>query len=237
MDSDKPIAFEAYEELAEAYAARVDTKPHNAYYDRPAVLGLLPDVAGLDVLDAGCGPGAYTEALLQRGAKVTALDVSPRMVALAKERLGRKADIREADITKPMPFLAGESFDLIVSPLVFGYIRDPKPVYKEFYRLLRRGGHFVFSEGHPFFDFIFFKSKNYFATEQVECEWAGFGQRVIMPSFRRSLSALVNPLIEAGFALEKILEPLPTEEFKEADPQDYELLLKQPCFICIRARK
>lgn len=237
MNDDKPIAFDAYEELAEAYAARVDTKPHNAYYDRPAVLSLLPDVTGLDVLDAGCGPGAYSETLLERGANVTALDVSPRMVALAKERLGRKADVHEADITKPMPFLKDESFDLIVSPLVFGYIRDLKPVYREFYRLLSRGGHFIFSEGHPFFDFIFFQSQNYFVTEQVECEWKGFGQRVLMPSFRRSLSAMVNPLIEVGFALEEILEPQPTEEFKKADPRDYELLMKQPCFICIRARK
>jgi hypothetical protein len=49
-----------YDELAEAYAARVETKPHNAYYERPATLSLLPDVKGKRVLDAGCGPGVYT---------------------------------------------------------------------------------------------------------------------------------------------------------------------------------
>ena len=53
----KPLALEAFEQLAEAYARLVDTKPHNAYYERPATLSLLPDVAGLRVLDAGCGPG------------------------------------------------------------------------------------------------------------------------------------------------------------------------------------
>ena len=54
--SDKPIALDAYETLAEAYAAVVDTKPHNAYYERPATLSLLPEVRGKRVLDAGCGP-------------------------------------------------------------------------------------------------------------------------------------------------------------------------------------
>ncbi|HXG68164.1 MAG TPA: class I SAM-dependent methyltransferase, partial [Blastocatellia bacterium] len=61
--------------------------------------------------------------------------------------------------------------------------------------------------------------------------------RVHMPSFRRSLGATLNPLLEAGFRLERILEPKPTEEFKEADPEDYEELSRQPCFLCIRARK
>jgi len=40
----KPIALEAYETLAERYAALVDTKPENAYYERPATPSLLPDV-------------------------------------------------------------------------------------------------------------------------------------------------------------------------------------------------
>jgi hypothetical protein len=56
---ENPIAFEAYENLAEKYAAIATTKAHNAYYDRPAVLSLLPDVSGMDVLDARCGPGIY----------------------------------------------------------------------------------------------------------------------------------------------------------------------------------
>jgi hypothetical protein len=55
--------------------------------------------------------------------------------------------------------------------------------------------------------------------------------------FRRSLGATVSPLTEAGFRLEKILEPKPTDEFKKADPKHYEELSRQPCFLCIRAGK
>ena len=39
--NEKPLALEAYEQIAEAYAERVDTKAHNAYYARPAILSLL----------------------------------------------------------------------------------------------------------------------------------------------------------------------------------------------------
>jgi hypothetical protein len=84
----QPIALEAYEELAESYAAKIDTKPHNAYYERPATLSLLPSVTGKAVLDAGCGPGVYTEWLLANGAEVSAIDASPKMVELARKRIG-----------------------------------------------------------------------------------------------------------------------------------------------------
>ncbi len=77
MNRRKPVALAAYEKLAENYAALIDTKPHNAFYERPATLSLLPSVRGKRVLDAGCGPGAYTEILLKRGAKVVGVDVTP----------------------------------------------------------------------------------------------------------------------------------------------------------------
>jgi hypothetical protein len=58
-----------------------------------------------------------------------------------------------------------------------------------------------------------------------------------MPSFRRSLQETLNPIIKAGFSIERILEPKPTDEFKKADPEGYQELLRQPAFLCIRARK
>ena len=106
--NDKPIALDAYEILAESYASVVDTKPHNAYYERPATLSLLPEVNGKRVLDAACGPGVYCEWLLSRGAEVVALDASSRMVELAKQRVGNTVDayVRQSDrrhLTPNMP--------------------------------------------------------------------------------------------------------------------------------------
>jgi SAM-dependent methyltransferase len=236
--NDDPIALDAYETLAEAYASVIDTKPHNAYYERPATLSLLPEVRGKRVLDAACGPGVYAEWLLSRGAEVVAVDVSPNMVDLARRRLGPTVDVHHADLIKPLTFLDSESFDVVLSPLTMNYIKDWHPVFTEFHRVLRPGGHFIFSVTHPSFDYVYFKSNNYFETEFVSSEWKGFEKvRVNMPSFRRSLEATLNPIAEAGFRLEKILEPRPTEEFQKADPEEYEKLLEQPVFLCIRATK
>ncbi len=113
----KPVAYDSYQELAEHYAAAIDTKPHNAFYDRPAMISLWPDVRGLRVLDAGCGPGVYAELLAQRGAIVTAVDVSDKMLELARKRLGATADLRLVDLSQPLPMFPSQSFDFINAPL------------------------------------------------------------------------------------------------------------------------
>jgi SAM-dependent methyltransferase len=233
----KPVALEAYERLAEAYAAKIDRKAHNAFYERPATLSLLPDVAGLDVLDAGCGPGAYSEWLVRRGARVVALDASPRMIEFARARAGSSVEYHVADLEGDLSFLPDAKFDLVLAPLVMDYIADWPPLLGKFHRTLKPSGLFVFSMGHPAFEAEYYNTKRYFEVERVKAVWKGFGPVVEMTSFRRSLSIALNSLVTSGFDLVEVLEPLPTEEFKLSEPVKYERLLLRPAFLCIQARK
>jgi ubiquinone/menaquinone biosynthesis C-methylase UbiE len=233
----KPLAYDAYELLAEAYAAKVDTKPHNAYYERPTTLSLLPEVRDKRVLDAGCGPGVYTEWLTEHGAKVTAIDASDSMVQLARKRLGDRAEIILANLDMPLDFLEDESFDMVLSPLVLDYVEDWNKTFKEFHRVLKKEGHLVFSVGHPFAEYLLHKPESYFTTEAVEYTWRGFGFSVRMPYYRRPLGKLTDSLAGAGFVIERIVEPFPSEEFKLKDPEHYEKLCREPGFMCVRAMK
>lgn len=236
--NEKPIAQEAYDALAEAYAARVDTNPYNAYYDRPATLSLLPDVQGKRVLDAGCGPGVYAEWLADRGAQVVAIDVNEKMLRLARHRLGDRVEFVHANLEQPLDFLRDGWFDIVVSPLVMDYLKDWEQVFGEFYRVLKAGGHLVFSMEHPFPKYADHQESSiYFEVERIEYVWKGFGEPVRMPSYRRPMSAVINPLIRAGFTLEQILEPLPTEEFRQKDPEDFAELCRRPGFMCVKAAK
>ena len=234
--SNKPLAYEAYQILADDYSRLIDTKPHNAYYERPATLALLPDVSGMQVLDAGCGPGAYAEELLKRGAHVISVDASDRMIELARERLGPDAVIQNVDLSRPLTMFNDGQFDLVLAPLCLDYIADWLTTFREFRRVLNSGGYFVMSAGHPAFDAEYFATNSYFSVEQVECEWTGFGTPVVMPSYRRSLKEFLMPLLDAGFLLERIVEPLPTDDFKNSDPGRYKSLMHRPGFLCVRAR-
>ena len=233
----KPLAYDAYQLLADDYARLIGTKPHNAWYERPATLALLPSVIGMHVLDAGCGPGVYAEELFKRGAQVVSVDASDRMIELARERLGPNATIQNVDLSRPLTMFRDGQFDLVLAPLCVDYINDWLTLFSEFGRVLKPRGYFVMSAGHPAFEAEYFSTSNYFSVERVECEWTGFGTKVTMPSYRRSLEEFLTPIVRAGFHLEEIVEPLPTDEFKEADPVRYTSLMHRPAFLCVRARK
>ena len=240
MSDAKPIAYAAYQELADRYAAMIDHKPHNAYYDRPAMLSLLPDVHGVRVLDVGCGPGAYAAALVDRGAHVTSCDVSDRMLELAAERLAPaiaegRVTLHNVDLTQPLTLFESSSFGVVLAPLCLDYIEDWRALFEEFRRVLEPGGTFLFSCGHPAFDAEYFETEDYFSVEEVEATWTGFGKAIVVPSYRRSLEEMVAPVLEAGFHLRRVHEPLPTEDFKKADPVRHARLMHRPAFLCVVA--
>lgn len=235
--NENSISFDSYEKMAEYYFDCVDTKPFNAYYERPATLSLIPCVAGKKVLDAGCAAGWYSKWLLDNGAKVIAIDFSPNMIEMTRKRIGHRADIIRADLNEPLNFIEDKSIDVIVSSLALHYIKDWNLIMAEFYRVLKSRGSLVFSVHHPFMDFIYFNRENYFLTEIIEDEWETNIGKVKVQFYRRPLSKIIAPLIDAGFLIEKLIEPMPTEKFKELHPEVYEKLTRKPQFIFLRARK
>ena len=229
-------AAATYDRVADAYAALIDTKPHNAYYDRPAVISLWHDVKNREVLDAGCGPGVYAEELVKRGARVTAGDIAPRMREIAKQRLGATARVVELDLSERLPF-EDAAFDVVNAPLCLDYIRDWDHAFTEFKRVLKRGGYVVMSAMHPLFDAEYYRSERYFEIEAVSGPWKGFGETFVMNSYRRPMSEFINAPLRAGLVLDKLLEPLPTAEFRDADPRRHAELVRRPAFLMMRLRK
>ncbi len=236
-----------YDEIADAYAAGVDAAPYNAQYERPATLALLPDVAGSHILDAGCGSGFYTEALTKRGARVTAIDSSAQMAHHAEQRLAElgllaaggeasasgTASVRVCDLRAPLTFLEDESIDGILSPLVMHYMRDWTPTLGEFRRVLRPGGWLLLSTHHPTTEAHRFETGNYFEVEALEDTWSWVGK---VRFFRRPLTRIIGALTEAGFMIDQLVEPIPTEEFRAMHPESYARILKRPDFLLVRGR-
>lgn len=235
MIKDKIVA--AYEKLAHRYNELIDHKPHNAYYDRPNTLSLLPNVSGKTILDAACGPGKYAEILLDHGAQVTGFDISPEMIKHAKERNPNAGYFFVHDMSFPFDMLPDSSFDIVVCALALHYLDDWSITIKEFCRVLKPKGILVLSIEHPYFEYTYFKSKKYFDIEHVKCTWRGFGIPVEVNSYRRPLQACIQPLTNNGFYIDTILEPLPTKEFEKMDPRHYKELHQFPSFMCIRAIK
>jgi trans-aconitate 2-methyltransferase len=94
------------------------------------------------VLDAGCGSGRVTQALIERlpDGHVIAVDESASMIAAARERLGADADLRVADLVE---LELAEPVDAILSTATFHWIADHERLFTRLRAALRPGGRLV----------------------------------------------------------------------------------------------
>lgn len=216
-----------YEPFADAFAVHAEQSAFNAHYDRPAVLGLLGDVAGRRILDVGCGSGLYAAELIQRGADVVGFDASVRLIELARQRAGSAADLRVHDLRDPLEWLPDGSIDEAIMALVLHHLDDPVLALREVHRVLRPGGRLVVSTVHPVADWRQLGG-SYFTDEMINDTWNdGWEVR-----FRRApLTRWCGEFTGAGFLIERLEEPLPAEAMKERFPDTYDKLTQEPFFI------
>lgn len=236
---------------------------HDVYRDSlntPAFLAALPDVSGLEALDIGCGEGHNTRLLAGRGARVTAVDISPRFIAHARqaEAVEPRGIAYVVASAVALPFEDGR-FDFVTGFMSFMDVPETDRVLAEAHRVLRLGGFLQFSITHPCFDTPHRRNLrdgtgqtyaievgDYFRDPGGEIqEWlfssAPPEARAGLPPFRtprfhRTLSDWLNGLVAAGFRLEHVAEPFPTSEAVRECPavQDAQVVAY---FLHLRARK
>jgi SAM-dependent methyltransferase len=123
----------------------------------PAVDRLLDVRAGEDVLEIGCGNGAYARHLAAQGARVLATDLSATFLTKARERTVEHVDrieYRQLDVTDEaqLSSMAERRFDAVVSNMSLMDMPAIEPLFAALTRVLRRGGRFVYSVMHPCFN-------------------------------------------------------------------------------------
>lgn len=227
--------WSAYDAMGRGFLDRALDGAYNAHYDRPAVLAALGPVRGLRVLDAACGPGIYTGELVARGATVTAFDASAVMTDLARARVAGRAQIDHGVLGEPLPYADG-AFDLVVCALAIHHARDRAVAFAEFWRVLRPGGALVASTQHPTMDWLR-KGGSYFDVAVETDIWHTPSGDQAVRFWREPLSVLCGYATDAGFLIEKVIEPLPADTMRERYPEDYQKLTTEPGFLILRLVK
>lgn len=240
---DNETFFEGYSELR---AREVNA---NNLFEIPERFALLPDLTDLRILDLGCGSGEHCKDYVKMGAKhVTGVDISEKMLAKAKEI---NSDPKISYIRMPMEDLdklEGE-FDLAVSALAIHYIEDYAGVVKNVARLLSPGGEFIFSQEHPIntchsgaLGDRWIRDETGYKTSAKISDYSREGERDSVwfvdnvKIYHRTISTVINVLVDNGFMIEKLVEPKPSEELVEKYPDYYDLYHK-PDFLMVKAKK
>jgi ubiquinone/menaquinone biosynthesis C-methylase UbiE len=237
----KPIA--AYDEIADWYDASV--RSGNLLQDlvAPGLVELAGDIAGRGICDLACGQGVVAREFAARGARVVGIDLSARLLALARRDEPRSplgvAYVR--DDAQSLAAIADASFDGVVCSMALMDIPNLGATFRATHRVLRRTGWFVFAITHPCFQTPFSEQIEGSVQRRVGGYFAeGFwrsdhaeGVRGKVGAYHRTLATYVNGLAEAGFVVRHLREPIATGAVAERLPGCREL----PAVLCARCEK
>lgn len=194
--------------------------------EEPVMREAIGDVAGLEVLDLGCGTGRHSLWLASAGATVTGVDFSEGMLEEARGKPGADAvRFLAHDLHQALPFARG-SFDVVVSGLVLEHLAALDAFFAEARRVLRPGGRAVVSAMHPA---MFLKGVQARFTDPAS------GEKVQPGSFAHSIGEFVMAAVRAGFAIEGVDERAPDADFAARLPRA-EKYVDWPMLVVLKLR-
>jgi len=196
-----------YDKIAVKYHQNRSKAP-NDYTELPKIIELAGNVKSKKVLDLGCGTGKHAKEYLKKGAILTGVDVSEKMIELAKKSCKNQGEFLLADFEKIK--FEKESFDLINASFSLHYSKNLNHLFKQFNSWLKPNGRVIFSISHPMQyylkikDFDFSKSKKYwFRLNTYDVE---------VFNYYHPIGKYCESFISNGFQLNTFVETIWTEK-------------------------
>lgn len=206
---------------------------------------LLPDFKSKRVLDLGCGYGWHCIYAMEQGAaSVTGIDISAKMLEVARQKTSFKQVEYIRMPIEDMDF-PPESFDIVISSLAFHYLPSFEDVVRKISSYLKTGGYFVFSVEHPVFtafgtqDWYYDKNGNIlhfpvdYYFDEGKRKACFLGETVT--KYHKTLTTYLNGLLTHGFELLRIVEPQPPLYLLSSEEMKNEM--RRPMMLLVAARK
>jgi len=219
----------------------------NLLEEKTAIMSLCADLTGKAILDLNCGNGENCVIFSKMGAaRVVGIVATDKMLSITNAAKKRdninyiKFDIDDFYMIK-------ERYDIVFSSLTVHHIKDFRRLLQNVNDLLNENGSFIFSQEHPLttapisgahwtrdekWNILHYDLTDYRRDGERIVSWIVDG----ITKYHRCFSEIVNSLIDEGFVIEKMLEPIPTKEVIEKLPY-YEKGMHKPNFLIIKARK
>jgi SAM-dependent methyltransferase len=208
-----------YDEFASQYADMMAAQEEVGVAAGSAMsrfLEVVGAVSGLTVLDAGCGEGYLSRMLAQRGANVTGIDISPRLVEMARAKDPDGASTYQvADLSQPLPAYQAH-FDLVASYFVLNDVYDYEGFLATLSAALKPAGRLVIFMNNPYSLVARNHVTDYFAASGQRFPYRGLTEEGVKVFFwHRTMEEYLSACFAVGFQLERLVDvPTPEGSFK-----------------------
>ncbi len=198
-----------WDEYADAYARFIARREQTDLERDPilaSMLALLGDLESREVLDAGCGEGFLSRVLAAHGARVSGIDLSPRLIAMARAKdPGGTIAYHVADLSRPLPEFAGR-FELIGSHLALNDVADHRGFVATLASLARPGARVVLAFNSPYSAVVRQHVADYFENGALGAYGGMAEQGIPARYYHRTLEEYLDTFLGAGFRLAKLVD-------------------------------
>lgn len=198
------------------------------YVLAPTVLELLGGCNLSKVVDLGCGTGTLTKMIADKSAYVIGVDISKNNIDLARKNSSdySNVDYVNIDIESFVSKVKESTFSTAVAGMTLMTVLNLDEVLETTREILKPEGHFVFTITHPCFwplywDYAKEEWFNYRKEIPVEADFKISLEKYegcVTTHIHRPLEMYLNSLAKAGFCINKIVEPMPTQELQKVYP-------------------
>ena len=212
----------------------------------PELLNVIGDIQGKHVCDLACGQGVIARQLAHMGASVVGVDIAEKMLEYARrdEETEPLGIVYLHDDAQTVSSIADATFDGTICNMSLMDVTDISATFHSVRRILREDGWFVFSITHPCFQTpvsTWANAEDGAVCREVRGYFAeGFwrsdnpqGVRGQVGAYHRMLSTYLNALAEAGFLLERLVEPQATGQIAASIPGYAEV----PAALVVRCKR
>ena len=214
-----PATTNTYDEFASQYADMMATQEGAEIAPDSNIsrfLAAVGDVTGLTVLDAGCGEGYLSRILAQRGAQVTGVDISPKLVEMARAKDPDGAIIYEvADLSQPLPAYQAH-FDVVASYFVLNDVYDYQGFLATLSAALKPAGRLVIFMNNPYARVVRGHITDYFAASGQMLPYRSMTEEGVNVYFwHRTMEEYHSACSAAGLLLQRLVDvPTPDGSYK-----------------------
>ena len=224
-----PVSMKTQAEVSREWSAIVEIRANQlennddlsySHILAPAVMTLAKNSNLNRVIDIGCGSGFLAKQLAAISEIVVGIDMNSHSIELAKKRYGSIVNLEFINSTVENQARENkEMFSLAVANMTFATVIDLKSVIRAISQILCDKGSLIITLPHPFFWALYrnYLYENWFEyRREIILEGPLFDDKPLLSTtqIHRPLEFYISELIEAGFVVNKIMEPNAPEEAK-----------------------